>query len=310
MTEPRIFPKMAIILTEKVALHITIDSFTNRDTGIIEHYSVNIGSRKSKCIHLIVPGNLSGVLEGKLNWVAKIVPECYLTAKDKTKLSQHIVNLAFTIARDINPRCTRYLLNDCSSFPCSLPNGTTQVVPMKPFHIAFHGSTWYEYYFGARLEHNHEIYERLKLNLYDSSKKTPKFEFNHPDLEEILKPMYDSTETWWNFFQAIQAKYGDKKCSVVYPWIRDAMFEIFDHSNIYEVHKWYIDLDKNVKDAKTPIIPFHTYEDIQTGGKRKFTKKQKTKIKTKTNEFLFNIPPVFIEKYYDIQSMNYKKFLK
>jgi hypothetical protein len=169
-----------------------------------------------------VPG--IGRKEGTLNWISKTIPECYLDAKDITQLSQHNIQLAFTIGRDINPACTRYLLDDCSSFPCSLPNGKKHVVPMKPFYIAFHGSTWYEYYFGAKLVYNHEQYERCKLNLYDSSKKPATFSFKHADLDELLQPLYASTATWWEFFQAIQLRFGDKKCAAVYPWLTDAMF--------------------------------------------------------------------------------------
>jgi hypothetical protein len=297
MTDIRTFPQKAILVTEKASLHITIHPFTNRDTGVIEHYSVNIGSRKTKCVQIIVPGE-SGLQEGKLNWVAKIVPECYLTAKDKTKLSQHIVNLAFTIARDINPTCIRYLVDDCSSFPCSLPDGKTQTIPMKSFHIAFHGSTWYEHYFGAKLVQHHETYKRLKLNLYDSEKKPPTFSFNNPDLDEILTPIYESTKTWHDFFQAIQSKYGDKKCGVLYPWITNAMYVIFDGSNIFDNNKWYIDLEHTSK------IPFRSYEDRQTGGmKRKFTRKYKKP------DVFFKAPPFFLWNYFEIQSMNYNKFL-
>lgn len=289
MTE---YPKRAVIVTEKASLHITIEPFTNRNTQIIEHYSISIGSRKSKCLHLTVPG--IGRKEGTLNWVSKMIPECYLDAKDTARLSQHIIQLAFTIGRDINPVCNRYLLDDCSSFPCSLPNGKKHVVPMKPFYIAFHGSTWYEYYFGAKLVYNHEQYERCKLNLYNSSKKPATFSFKHADLDELLQPLYASTATWWEFFQAIQLQFGDKKCAAVYPWLTDAMFEIFDHSNIYDVHKWYIDL------AGVPLIPFRAYTDMQSGGKRA----------TKKHRPSPSPSPIFTYNYFELQSMNYKKFLE
>lgn len=301
MSETRLFPSSAIIQTDKIAVHITIQPYTDRNTNEIEYYSLNIGSRKSKCVSLTIPGphNHSN---GKLVWVSKIKPECYLDAKDNDKLSQHIINLAFTIARDINPSCKRYELDDCSSFPCSLPNGKTYAMTMKPFHIAFHGSTWYEFYFGAKLQYNHKLYEQLKLNLYNSAVKPDKFSFKHSDLDEILQPLYNSTKTWWDFFQAIQEKYSEKKCSIVYPWIIDAMFEIFDHTNIYDVPKWYIDFNENEQMIKTPTIPFRSYTDLQTGGRNK-TRKHKQNL-----DYVI-VPPLMPYNYYEVASMSFKKFI-
>jgi hypothetical protein len=300
MAEARTFPKNAVIVTPKATMHVTIDPFKNRDTDEIEHYSVSIGSRKSKCVHITVPGISNTASEGKLNWVSKIVPECYLTAKDNTKLSQHILNLAFTLARDINPACTRYLLDDCSSFPCLLPNGKKQIIPLKPFYIAFHGKTWYEYYFGAQMLHNHETYMRLKLNMYDSAKKPAFFSFNNSELDEILRPLYESSNTWHTFFQAIQTTYGDKKCSVVYPWITDALYLIFDNSNMYDTHKWVIDFETNSEQALTPMISFHAYADLQTGGGRTVTRKVRATTRT---------PPIYVRNYYEINNFKYKQFL-
>jgi hypothetical protein len=304
MAERRTFPTKTVIVTDKATLHVTIEPFKDRNTNNVEHYSVSIGSRKSKCIHITVPGGTSG--EGTLSWVSKMVPECYLTANDTSKLSQHIVNLAFTIARDINPSCTRYRLDDCSSFPCKLPNGTEYAMPMKQFHIAFHGGTWYECYFGAKLLHSHEIYERGKLNLYNSSKKPAKFSFNHRDLEEILRPLYTSTSTWWEFFQAIQTKYGDKKCSVIYPWINNAMYAIFE-SAIIEDKRWYVDFVENERAVKTPLIPFRSYEDVKGG--RRITRKQTNK-KTYTPYYTYKLPPMFPYNYFVVQAMDYRTFLK
>jgi hypothetical protein len=251
-------------------------------------------------VQMNVPSVESGGSTGTLMWVEKIGPVCYLTAKDSKNLSLYTINLAFTIARDINPNCVRYELDDCSSFKCALPDGTDPVVSLKPFHIAFHGATWYEKYFGAKLTHNHEVYRRLCLNLYDSSKKPTSFSFKHKDLDEDLGQLYKTTHTWHDFFQAIQAKYGDKKCTAVYPWIMDAMFHIFDNSNMFEIHKWYIDLRANAEEAKTPLIPFMSYKDaLATGGGTR--KRKKT---------YYNTPPVYIRNPIQMQSMEFRKFLE
>lgn len=298
--EERTFPEKAVIVTDKASFHITISNYKNRDTHSIEHYTVSVGSRKSKCVQINVPSIESGKKQGTLMWVEKIGPICTLTTKDSHSLSQHTVNLAFTIARDINPLCTRYLLSDCSVFDCTLPGERIKNVPMKPFHIAFHGNTWYEKYFGAKLVKNYNIYERLKMNLYNSANKPAEFSFGHEHLNDELNELYASTETWHDFFQVIQTNYGDKKCAVVYPWIIDALLLIFEDNHIFEDSRWYIDLDENAKDTQTPLIPFVSYEDAMTGGRR-------TTRKRKLREF--NVPPVFVRNGMKIQKMNYREFL-
>lgn len=295
------FPNKAIITTDKAVFHLTISEFKNRDTGIVEHYTINLGSKNNKCVQMNVPSVESGGKIGTLMWVEKVSSVCYMTSKDNKNLSQYTINLAFTIARDINPSCFRYEFDDLSSFKCTLPDGSKPIVSLKLFHIAFHGATWYEKYFGAKMAHNHDIYRRLCLNLYDSSKKPSTFSFKHKELDEDLMQLYKPAHTWNDFFQAIQTKYGDKKCTAVYPWILDAMYHIFNNSNTFDNHKWYIDLSENIKDIKTPLIPFKSYEDtLVTGGS---TRKQK-------KHYYYNVPPIYICNPIKIQSMEFRKFLE
>jgi hypothetical protein len=296
----RVFPEKSVIITDRAAYHLTITPFRHPYTNVLEHYTIGLGSRKEKCIQMDIPSIESGRTEGKLIWVEKIGPICYLDAKkDNKQLSQFTIQLAFTIARDINPRCLRYNLEDASSFPCLLPNKETIVVPMKPFYIAFHGGTWYEIYFNARLSENHDLYERLKEGRYDPSKKPEEFSFINKDLEEILRPIYLATNNWGEFFQKIQENFGDKKCSVVYPWVMRAVIMIFNKNKIFDDEDWYIDLKDN---DKTPLIPFRTYEDTQKGG-------SKTR-KWKRIPNVFNINAVYSPHIRKIQKFNYYKFLE
>jgi hypothetical protein len=118
--------------------------------------------------------------------------------------------------------------------------------------------------------------------------------------------LYTSTSTWWEFFQAIQTKYGDKKCSVIYPWINNAMYEIFE-SAIIEDKRWYVDFVENERAVKTPLIPFRSYEDVKGG--RRITRKQTNK-KTYTHYYTYKLPPMFPYNYFVVQAMDYRTFLK
>ena len=295
----RIFPEKLVITTDRASYHLTITTTRNRNTGAPEHYTIGLGSRKEKCVQLNIPSIESGKTEGILIWVERIGPICYLDAKkDEKGLSQYTIQLAFTIARDINPYCLRYKLDDASSFTCKLPDTSSIVVPLKPFYIAFHGGTWYETYFGAKLVENHDLYERLKVGRYDPSKKPTEFPFINNTLDEIIKPMYLTAKNWDEFFKAIQEKFGDKKCAIVYPWVMKAVKMIFNNNKIFDEEEWYIDLKDN---DKTPLIPFRTYEDMMTGG-------SKTR-KRKRNAKVFNVPAVYSPHIRKIQAFDYYKFL-
>jgi hypothetical protein len=295
----RVFPEKLVIITDRAAYHLTITPFRHPYTNILEHYTIGLGSRKEKCVQLNTPSIESGKKEGDLIWVKKS-PECFLDSKkDSSLLTQHTLLLGLTIARDINPTCTRYKFNDCSKFPCKLPDGKEDYVSMKAFYIAFHGGTWYETQFGARLTKKHELYEKLKLNMYDPSKKPSTYNFGNVSLNEILMPIYSSTNTWNEFFQAIQDKFGDKKCSVIYPWIVNTMnTDIFDEEYIFEKPNWYIEMKDN---DKTPLIPFKTYEDTMSGGSK--TRKRKRRAS------YYNIPPIYFRDIPRIQAFDYYKFL-
>jgi hypothetical protein len=119
-------------------------------------------------------------------------------------------------------------------------------------------------------------------------KKPAVFNFNNLELEEELSPLFIKANTWAEFFDSIDKKYGKKKCSVVYPWIINAMYIIFEGDNIFDNYKWVINLDR------LPLIPFKSY--LQKGG---VTRKKVSP----------NIPIVFLLDIPEVNSMNYRRFL-
>jgi hypothetical protein len=182
---------------------------------------------------------------------------------------------------------------------------------MKPFHIAFHESTWYEYYFDAKLVKDHEKYIKLKENMRNPDKKPSRkhkndespFNFINKQLQEELMPLYDKTKTWSEFFQVIEEKYKKDKCAVIYPWLSSAMSTIFE-GNLYETPKWYIDLEENAKKNKTPMLDIHPTRNLKRiiGGRRHTRKNRKGSAVSYDKIYLFP----HIRK---IQEWDYKGFL-
>lgn len=284
----------------KFIFKITVDE--DRDTHKITDYNINLGSKDNFCVQIKVPAKNTGKTDAYLMWVES-KENCSLERYKKEKFSQHMTILGLTIVRNINSNIKTVSFRDTSSFMCELPDHTKIQVPMKIFHLAFHEATWYEYYFNAKLQKNHEEYSKLKKNMYKSEYKPPTFDFMNQELDEELYPLYKATTCWYDFFQAISKKYGDKKCGMVYPWISNAMYSIFQN-NIYDDIHWYIDFDDNIKQNKTPIIQFDMAKiNKLQGGYRKTHKKRKGRRFTFSRTHMFpNIP--------QIQSWKYREFIK
>jgi hypothetical protein len=288
------YPEQVIIKTDKGVFHLKISPEKNRHTQIIESYFIGLGSKNNKCVQLSVPSIESTIKTGTLSWV-KAEDDCSLEQYIKKGLAHHMVLLGITLARDINPFLEKINLDDMSTFTCDLPDTKSYKIQMKAFHIAFHGATWYEYYFSAKLLVDYDKYSKLKMNLYDIDKKPEGFKFNNVQLQEELEPLYKNSKTWAEFFELIDKKYGKKKCGVVYPWLLLAFYIIFENNSIFENVKWYINLNNNVKITS---VPFKSYEFKQTAGK---TRKKSRYIHTPYFFYLIDID--------EVGKMNYSKFL-
>jgi hypothetical protein len=294
------YPEELILKSKGGTFYYTITKEKDRNSGTIKSFTINIGTEHNKCVQIMIPPRESDTKDAYLIWV-KSEERCSMERYIQKGFAQHILNLGITIARDINPSLETVSFLDDSSFKCTLPDNTTAKVSMRDFHIVFHESSWYEYYFGAFLEKNHEIYLKEKMNMYNPKYKPEDFLFLNDDLKDILTPIYESTETWHDFFQAIQTKFENKKCSVVYPWIRNALYMIFE-SGSYMGFKWIINIKQSEKDGKLQNIEFKSYSVVRKGGK--YTRrKYKTKLRYSPGVFDV-IPPS------KLMALNYKRFLK
>lgn len=279
-------------------------------------FYINIGSRDKKCVQLTVPAIDTQKTTAKLLWVESD-ENCSLERYIEKGLAQHMTLLGLTFVRLINKNIKTVTFEDTSSFKCDVPEEmgflkTTEKikeenkiqVPMKPFHIAFHNATWYEFYFGAMLEKDYQKYCELKKNMYKSEMKPANFNFINEQLQEELEPLYNESKNWHEFFQKIAKKYGKKKCAMIYPWITTAMNIIFDGFEIGT--KWYIDFEENAKENKnkTPMIDINISTNlIRTEGGRKTRKNRPERRFTFSRTHLFP----HIRK---IQKWNYTDFLR
>lgn len=270
-----IYPSEQIIVSEKGVFKLSIIQTTDRNSGIVVPYSIHLGGKNRKCFSIRFPSHQSDDTSGYISWVESH-EECSFERFTEKGLGQHIMSLGITITRNINPKLKTIKLEDSSNFPCKLPNGTERKVPMKLFHLAFHQSTWYEYYFDAKLEKNHDEYLQLKQNFSNPDIKPDTFDFINEELQRELMPIYLQTTTWKDFFDSIAKYYGRKKCSVIYPWIHKALYIIFEKYSYFENVNWIIDLDENKSKNKTSSVYYESYKaSTRGGGKHKSTRKHR-----------------------------------
>ncbi len=278
-----------------VKFTVTFDRNTDKPSS----FMINIGSKDKQCVQIKVPSRESDGNDAYLLWV-EADENCSLETYIQKGLAQHMTLIGLTLVRDINPNIKTISFKDTSSFTCELPDNNEIKVPMKAFYIAFHGKTWYEEMFDAKLKYEHDKYCELKYNMYKSECKPRHFDFVNSKLQDELEPLYQSTDNWHDFFQAISKKYGRKKCAIIYPWIGGAMNYIFKGS-IYDNIDWYIDFQDNILQNKTPILKLQLNK-LKGGSLRKTLKKRKGRRFTFSRTHMFpNIP--------QIQKWNYKAFL-
>lgn len=199
---------------------------------------VSVGG-KDWCVNIVYKGPDESILQ----WLGTEDLQCTIdNIEIKGEKTRKMLYLATTIFRVLY-RDVRYLhMVDSSVIKCTLPGGLKKPLSLKESHFLFHGKTYYEDKYGAfpRYESGKYIMIKYREGLHDPTKKPKKFSFTMPDLNEMLTPIYNSTDTWWDFFQEIQKKWGNKKCQIIYIWFRETLAYIGDKNPIPEM--WTIDL--------------------------------------------------------------------
>lgn len=160
-------------------------------------------------------------------------------------------HLALSLLRKEHPDLKEIHLTDSSTFKCVLPDGSVRQISMMKSHFLFYGQTYYESRFGAVPRYDKSgVMDAYRKSWADPAKKPAQFDFSNPELTEILTPLYAKTDTWEDFFRAIQGKYGDKKCTIIYPWFMRVVGLL---SSTEIPSEWTISMD-SIPDIETTMI--------------------------------------------------------
>jgi hypothetical protein len=184
-----------------------------------------------------------------------------------------MVYLATSIFRSIWQDVKFLTLLDASSYKCKFSDGTLRPINLCEAHFIFHGKTYYEDKFGAvpTLPEDIITMTQFREALHDLTKKPESFNFNDEVLNDELTTLYKLSSTWWEFFQHIQTKWTDIKCTKVYLWHRRALYEMMKTKTIPQY--WKVDI------TKFPLLHQKFKKVSYHGGGKHNTRKNRKEVK-------------------------------
>ncbi len=233
----------------------------------IEYSVLNIGGDFDKCVNITIhPEGSERQTELILSWTEVLDKSCttdrHIIKGDATT---EMLQLGFTLAREIAPYAKYVTLEDMSYIYCDTPDGRKKM-SLPPYYIAFHDKTWYDDKFNAVMknETNYKSYKDAIGNMYKAEFKSKVFNFGNSTIKELLYPLYDASSNWKEFFLSIKKKFGKKTCVMMYPWLNSAMNNIFKGNQIFVGQEWIISLNE------LPIIPYYEIDKSKVAGGGKF----------------------------------------
>ena len=236
-----------------------------RDQILIHTYK--IGGDYEDCI------NISYIYENNKPLQAKIPhllyePECAVGSfLEKGSGTELIIKAALLYAyNDVNT-IPFFQFDDNSHIDCveknmakSPPRKSIKPVNLAFFYIAYHGKTWYEARFNAKMI-NLEKYRKYKNSLKfltDPSQKPAFTEFlkiirgslETTDNLDILEGYYNRASTYREFFENIPKT---KRCDILYEWL--TTFMKYYIGSTFSDKEWYIDVNN-----------MNNLNEVQSGG--------------------------------------------
>jgi hypothetical protein len=227
----------------------SIKSYNDR---IISH-TFKIGGIYDNCIGVSYTYNyMNKPISAKIPH-ALYEPECS-TGSNLEKGEGTIIMLKSLLNYVYNkiPSVNNFIFDDMSHIDCvekdmskKPPRSPTKPLNLAYFSIAYHGKTWYEKNFNAKMKdiNKYNKYrERLEF-LTDPSKKVDYIDFlriarPNSELFPYLEKIYNNSKTYRDFFEAIPKS---KRCDILYSWL--VTFMEYYLRDVYSNYDWVIDVN-------------------------------------------------------------------
>ena len=236
-----------------------------RDQILVHTYK--IGGDYEDCI------NISYIYKNNKPFEAKIPhllyePECAVGSfLEKGSGTEIMIRTAILYAYNDVKSIPFFKFDDDSHIDCveknmikTPPRKPTKPVNLAFFYIAYHGKTWYESKFNAKMV-DPEKYRKYKNSLSflrDPSKKPPFIEFlqiigsslESTEKIHILEGYYNRALTYRDFFENIPKT---RRCEILYEWLTTFMRHYI--GSTFSDKEWYIDVNN-----------MNNLNDVQSGG--------------------------------------------
>lgn len=246
---------------------------------------IKIGGEKYKdCI------NIALIKKGGIPVYAKIPhlesePECGIAKmldKRERDSTTDFIRGSLQFINYLYPSVKQFQFTDNSNIECGVKKSDTpprkMVIPLSLafLYIAKYGKSWYEEKFNAR---------HIDLGVYEKFREATKILFqpktmNYQDFEnenyltkeqkEVLKPLYERSVTWNEFFKSVPY---DDNCKMFVSWMPFFVKKLINYTFIDG--DWVIDIDTMPKTDLKDVV------QSMKGGFRRSTRKNKR------NSFIF-----------------------
>jgi hypothetical protein len=224
-----------------------------RDENIFSH-TYKIGGDYADCITISYVYKNNKPVQAKIPHLL-YEPECNLGAfLEKGSGTEHMIKTSIRYAHNDVPSVTKFLFDDDSHIDCvekdmgkAPPRKPTRPLNLAFFYIAYHGKTWYEARFNAKMvdDNKYKKYKESLGFLTDPAEKLPFTQFleiigislESESQVKSLETYYKKGVTYREFFEAIEKK---NRCAVLYGWLNTFMEHYIGTS--FSDKGWFIDV--------------------------------------------------------------------
>jgi len=222
--------------------------------GKIISHTYKIGGDYPDCVNISYTYHDNKPISAKLPHLL-YEPECAIgSSLEKGSGTELMIKNTLKYAYKDVPSISIFEFDDDSHIDC-IPKNIEKTPPRKPtkpvnlayFYIAYHGMTWYEARFNAKMKDSerYKAYQNSLTFLIDPKQKLPFIRFieiiggSFSSTERIteLEKYYIPATTYREFFQNIPPI---KRCDMLYGWINTFMEHYI--RSIFSDKGWYINI--------------------------------------------------------------------
>lgn len=227
-----------------------------------------------------------------LEWLGTERGGCEVTGLGTDTVT--MTDFGFTILKQLYPNVNPIIeLRDSAKFTCNIPGNNRTSITVSEYNLLLAGKTYYQDRFDAipKYPESQTAYENFYRAWTDPAKFDKNYDFRNDDLNKLLGPLMQASNTWAEFFSKFYAKYKRKACVLMHSWYRDVYGSLARQA----LHAdWLIDI------SGRPVIEYTIIS-------RNITNRNTNNYTRRVLEYN---PYEFSGGRYNVRSIGYRKFVR